>query len=34
MNQNGHGLGLNICKMIAERIDGELNVNSELGKGT
>ena len=34
MNKHGHGIGLNICKMIAERINGELSIKSKLGMGT
>ena len=30
----GYGLGLYLCKMIAEAHDGELQIESEAGKGT
>lgn len=30
----GTGIGLSICKKIVERLDGQINVVSELGKGT
>ena len=30
----GAGLGLSICQTIVERFRGEINVSSELGKGT
>lgn len=34
LNQNGHGIGLSICKKIAERLDGTITVNSKLNVGT
>ena len=34
MNQGGHGIGLSICKKIAERLDGTIKVNSKLNVGT
>jgi signal transduction histidine kinase len=34
MNTGGHGLGLSICKLLAEKLEGSLKVSSEEGKGT
>jgi two-component system, NarL family, sensor histidine kinase BarA len=34
VNDLGVGLGLNLCKEIVELFDGEINVQSEVGKGT
>ena len=34
MHTGGHGLGLSICKLLAEKLDGSLKVSSEEGKGT
>lgn len=34
VNDFGVGLGLNLCKEIVELFDGEINVQSEEGKGT
>ena len=33
-NQQGIGLGLNVCKRIVNVFDGDLTVTSELGKGS
>lgn len=32
-NKYGNGLGLSICKMIAEKMDGSLKIKSEAGEG-
>lgn len=32
--QKGHGIGLSTVKKLVESLDGEITVNSELGKGT
>jgi signal transduction histidine kinase len=34
MNSNGIGLGLHICKLIANQFGGEIACKSEWGKGT
>lgn len=34
VNDLGVGLGLNLCKEIVELFDGEINIQSEEGKGT
>ena len=34
MNPNGNGLGLSICKKIAENIDGNLTFTSKVGLGS
>lgn len=34
LNKNSHGLGLSICKKIAEKLNGTLEVTSFLGEGT
>jgi len=34
ISRDGVGLGLAICKSLVELHDGELNIESELGKGT
>ena len=32
--QNGYGLGLALCKIIVEKMDGNIYVNSKLGEGS
>ena len=34
MNSGGHGLGLSICKLIAERLNGKISVQSAENSGT
>ncbi len=34
INTNSHGIGLSVCKKIAEALKGNLSVKSKLGKGT
>jgi len=34
LNPNGNGLGLSICKNIAECLNGDLTVGSEWGIGS
>jgi signal transduction histidine kinase len=31
---DGHGLGLSIVRLIAEKLDGEVSVDSETGQGS
>jgi len=34
MNKNGVGLSLHICKKIVRRLNGQVGVNSVLGRGS
>ena len=34
MNKGGHGLGLSICKMIAQKLHGNIEVLSEREEGS
>ncbi len=33
-SQNGYGLGLALCKMIVEKLDGNISVQSHVGEGS
>lgn len=33
-NQNGYGLGLSLCKIIVEKMNGTISVSSKLGEGS
>lgn len=34
INTNSHGIGLSVCKKIAEALEGDLSVKSKFGVGT
>jgi signal transduction histidine kinase len=34
INKDSHGLGLSICKLLAERMNGSLSVSSTIGMGS
>ncbi len=33
-NQNGYGLGLSLCKIIVEKLGGNISVSSKIGEGS
>ena len=34
INKDSHGLGLSICKLLAERMNGSLSASSTIGLGS
>ena len=34
LNPSGYGVGLSICKLICESLDGSISVHSKPGKGS